>query len=256
MYLHTARAVPGTHLLDDWTEARRLWDYLIAAAPRPVALCVLPTHVHLLHRQPRVDQMRTAMGVYARWQHHRRQHHAPVWQHMCDPVVVRGEPEQHRTERAIHLAPTSWVADPLAWPLSTYLDAVGLAAWPVRDQVRDPRSYHHQITNGPLPIPRHRQGAPMLNDVARAVSHLTRTPLTDLTSCGPSRTLLIRSASALTPASPAEIGIYVGLPTPSVQHIGSTRNRAVRSVEAALFDPRLRGLPPNDPVLAHVARAA
>jgi hypothetical protein len=245
MYLHTAQSTAGTRLLDDWTKARRLWDYLVAAAPGPVALCVMPTHVQLLHRQPRADQLRTAIGMYARWVNHSRSRVQPLWRHLGEPDYIRAD-EQRHVERAIHLAPTELVDDPLQWPFSTHLDAVGLSVWPVRPQAHDPARYHRLVADNGLPLRRHRTTEPTLNDVARAVSHLTRTPLVALTTWGPSRTLFIRSARALTHARASEIGAYCQLPTRSVEQIGMTWSPAVRAIDAALFDPRLPGLPAHD----------
>ena len=71
-------AIDDTLLFHDWTEARALWDRLVAIGPLH-ALMLMPDHVHLLARQPSALRIRQAMGAWTRWRSREREWQGPVW---------------------------------------------------------------------------------------------------------------------------------------------------------------------------------
>src|SRR5687768_1602410 len=144
MLHYVGRSVPGTLLIHHWREGLALFDLLLERAPG-ADLVVMPDHFHLLAERPVV--IAAAMSAFARWRNHARGTRGPVWEPAPEPTEPGDAKKQSRTRRYVYLNPcrAQLVTDPLAWPLSTYRDAVGLTVRPVRERVSDPARLHAYV---------------------------------------------------------------------------------------------------------------
>src|SRR5687768_15753019 len=108
----------------------------------------MPDHLHLLHEADVRDRLIHALVGYVQWVNHRRGDHGAL----LEPVPAAGAAlegdKRNRSVRYVHLNPcrARLVSDPLAWPLSTHRDAVGLSAFPVIGRQRDPYGFHRYVS--------------------------------------------------------------------------------------------------------------
>lgn len=258
MYHHVCNAVPGTLLFHTHVEAHGLWVRLLREAPGPIALVLMPDHVHALYGWNVTASLRRAMASFARWRNHRRGADGRVWRTMPAPELVVAGPKRPRVERYVVLNPCRkhLCADPLQWPWSTYRDALGLAAWPVRSAVSDPHGFHAYVsadptvavqgTELPTPFGGVLEGAGGLSTLVDAVSAVTRTPIEELRRRGPARTGLVRSARAFGGWPHREIAALAGITQRSVRRITPVPDPVVRAVGRVLGDPRFPSLRPGD----------
>lgn len=197
MLHHTVRARPERLLFVTWTEARALWDRLVAAAPGLQALCLMPDHLHLLHERDVRVPLGAALSGYARWLAHRREPGGPLVLPQAPPDRALQGDKQLRSVRYVHLNPcrARLVTDLLAWPFSTHRDAVGLAAFPVVRRQADPAAFHRYVSADPTvnvegtELPSPSVHVPDAGAVLAAVSALTRRTVDGLDRRGPERTL-------------------------------------------------------------------
>lgn len=254
----TVRAAHGSLLFHTWSEAKALWDRLVVACPNPVALVLMPDHVHLLTEHYDPVAFSIAMRAYALWRNRRRGERGRVWDPTPAPWRLPDPSHARRTERYIHLNPCRWphlVDDPLAWPFSTMRDAVGLVVHPIRGVVSDPDEYHRYVASdgdGPA-MPK---GLPVLGTVhpesatwealVHAVSAVFRVPLATLKRPGEPRQALIAAARVFGGRSSAEIGRFLGLDPSRVRRSRPQENRVVSLVASLLGDGRFRGLEDGD----------
>lgn len=231
--VHTA---PGRRLFHTWEEGCELWRRLAAAMSGLRAMCVMPDHVHVLHEGDVRRALGDAMSGHARWMNAREGRSGALLRRSPPPSPVVGRDKLRRDIRYIHLNPcrARLVRDPLAWPLSTHLDAVGLAVSPVLAAWPDPHGLHRYVSGDPtvhvdgteLPVPP--CGLVTLDGVLRAVSLATRTPgLEVIERRGPARTLFVSCAKGLTGATGRQIASFAGVSV-------STVKRAVPSTPAAI----------------------
>lgn len=197
----TARALPGTLLIHDWTEALELWRRLVRAFPDARAICVMPNHVHVLapddHARRRLSGV---MSGFARWRGHHRAQDAACWQPQPAVEPMSDESHERRMIRYILLNPCrgGLVADPLAWPLSLHRDLVGLGD-PAR-RVRDPEAHHRYVSSDPTvgvegtDLPVLSPGRASLAAVEAAVGAVLRLPSADVKQRA--RRWLVRAAWA------------------------------------------------------------
>ena len=143
-----ARSLPNTFLFRTHIEARALWDRVLWAAPSPVALILMPTHLHGLYRQDVQRRLAIAMRAFARWRNAHRGECGAVWAAAPAPERLADRQKQTRTERYVLLngCRKGLHPDPLSWAWSTHRDAVGLAMPPVRNREKDPVRYHGYIS--------------------------------------------------------------------------------------------------------------
>ena len=145
----TARALPGTLLFHDWTEALTLWGMLTRAFPEAEAICLMPNHPHIVGPANARSRLSALMSGYARWRGAYRGQDASTWEPQPEPVPLPDEAHTRRTIRYVLLNPCrgGLAADPLAWPLSTHRDLVGLGE-PSRRR-RDPAAFHAWVSGDP-----------------------------------------------------------------------------------------------------------
>jgi hypothetical protein len=205
MFHVPVRARKGTLLFRTWEEGLALWRILVRTFPELVALCVMPDHIHLL--LPHGDAARRlthALAAYARWRNAHRGERGTVWDVCPAPEELPDAQHARRTHRYVHLNPCrkGLVADPLAWPLSTHRDAVGLVADPVVARENDPERFHHYVSADPhvdvvgTALPGVTFGDPALEDVVAAVSAVCRVVPDALLRRGRPRTLALATAAA------------------------------------------------------------
>lgn len=250
MHHFVAHAVHDRALFRSWEEACRLWHLLVHHCPGPAALCIMPDHVHLLHRASAARGFHIARRAYAQWLA-RRHPDARLWKRAPVPVAVPAGTKTQRTRRYIHLNPcrARLVADPIAWPLSTHLDAIGMAVPPVRPPARDPLAFHRYVSGDPTVIPTGTDlpmpsaDEPLLDHLVDAISTAMRIPAgAVLCTRGPARTAFIAAARALTSSSTAQIGRFAGVSPRSVQRISADTSPTSRIVGLLASDPRVPGL--------------
>ena len=243
-----ASATAHSLLFRTWEEGSQLWSLLLRAAAAPVALCVMPDHVHVLHRRDVSRSLQVAMRSYALWRNHHRGQTGAVWRPLSF-TVPKGALKQWRDEKYVHKNPCrAGLSDaPLRWPLCTYRDAVGVSLKPVRSRVPDPARYHRETCRDDhvrfRALPAGAE-APVVavEQVGDAVSSLFRSPVQNLRRRGPGRSLFLRSARALTDASSAEIAAWARVTPRQVQRSPATFDGAVAHVNRVLGDPRFPGL--------------
>lgn len=248
-YVHlTVRALPGTLLFHDWTEALELWRRLRAAFPDTKAMCLMPNHPHVVAEADGAPQrLSGVMSGYARWRGARREQDARCWSRQT-PVEPIPDPQHlRRTIRYVLLNPcrAQLVNDPLAWPLSTHRDHVGLGDPALA--VRDPEAFHAYVSGDPsvsvtgTPLPELQLGAslPALEAAVGAV--LRRTPA-EVRGSSEGRTLALRAAAMSDYRDAKMLAAWMG-------------------VDVSLVYRRIARLPPRrslerEPLLAAVLRVA
>jgi hypothetical protein len=142
--------------------------------------------------------------------------------------------------------------EPLAWPLCSYLDDVGLSDDPVRKRVRDVAGHHAYVTSDDrvrrqeLPV---YSGTPLsAESLARGVSQATRTPLRDVTGRGGrARTLLVRAARELNGWGVRRTGRELGIARSTVADVHLVADPGVAIVARWASSPTVAGL--DDEVL-------
>lgn len=244
----SVRATPHSLLFRTWPEGLELWRRLLRAAPRPVALCVMPDHVHVLHRRDVATPLLAALRGYALWRNARRGERGPVWRPLGEPTEPNGVLKQWRDEKYVHKNPCrARLTDaPLAWPLSTYREAVGLSLGGVRGADSEPLRYHEQtcrddfVTFRELPVG---QGHPVSPpQVAEAVSSLLRVPMSDLRRRGRPRALFLKAARSLSDAGTDELAAWAHITRRQVQRVAGRFDPEVALVNRVVGDPRFHGL--------------
>lgn len=266
MYHYVARARKGTLLFRTWEEGLRLFAMLRAAFGELIALVVMPDHIHiLLPHGEGTRRLGAVMSGYARYRNARRKQPGMfVWDEAPTPELVEEDKEQ-RNIRYVHLNPCrkDLVDDPLAWPLSTHRDFVGLTTNPGTLLHPNPARFHAYVSGDPsvdpagtlLPeIQYQRFDFLAIRDAVSAVSRTLITP----PPIGAVRSLLVRTASAHRLLEPGGLGVAglaaaVNLSRVHVYRtVGGTPSRnapirdralaaAVRVVGDARFGPLLDG---------------
>lgn len=254
MYHHVARSLPGTLLFRDWEEGVACWERIVRAIPNLVALVIMPDHVHLLHRLHMEPRLARALSGYIRWRNHRRRQSGSGIQPVPPAIHVQDRQKVRTTLRYIHLNPcrADLVADPLAWPLSTHRDLVGLAIDPVIPRAIDPDAEHARISGDPSVsvagtyLPCANLQAPSAEAVAAAVSAVMRAPMSALSRRGPARRLYLRAARTLTESVHREIGSHAKCTRWAVLRVKPSASAEVRLVQRVAWDPRFPGLIAGD----------
>lgn len=177
-----ARALPGTLLFHDWTEALALWERLVVAFPDADALCLMPNHPHIVsadaHGRAKLSRV---MSAFARWRAARRKDSTgSCWMPQPDPVEIPDEKHLRRTIRYVLLNPCrgGLAADPLAWPLSNHRDLVGLGTRFAA--VPQPVRFHTFVSSDTTvalvgsTLPGGYRGRATTDEIVRAVSSILR----------------------------------------------------------------------------------
>ena len=256
MFHYAMHARRGLWLFHDWEEARALWDRL-ATIPGLHHLCLLPDRVYLLLHQQRPLALRGAMSGHARWLGERWGWPGlSLWQPLGTPAPVTGGEPLLRARRAVLLAPcqAGLADDPLGWVFSTHRDATALA-WPnVVAADHDPATFHASTCGGPaltpgaaaLPAWLLQGERPSCDQVAHALSAVTRTPLPRLARKGRRRHQLIHCTKALGCGSARALAEQLGVHHSAVVRASPERDAVVQLVERVLADPRFPALEAGD----------
>ena len=215
MYHYVARARKGTLLFRTWEEGIRLFVMLRVAFRELIALCIMPDHIHiLLPHGEGVRRLGAVMSGYARYRNGlRKQTGMQVWQEVPPPEHVEPDKEQ-RNIRYVHLNPCrkELVNDPLAWPLSTHRDFVGLSTNPGTLLHPNPERFHAYVSGDPsvdpagTPLPEIQYQRFDFLAIRDAVSAVTRTLITP-PPMGIVRSLLVRTAAAHRLLEPGGLGV-------------------------------------------------
>ncbi len=256
---YAVRTRSGRLAIRSHTEARVLWRAILAKVPDPLALCLMPDHVHLLHARDVSPALGLALRGYARWRNRRLRIGGPLWERLGAPEPVKDGLKLRRSERYIHLNPcrARLVSDPLSWPWSTHRDRVGLAMPAARQRVPDPDAYHHYVSADPsvavegtlLPCGTDRADS---DQVYAAVSAVTRSPWERLQLRGSPRTLWIRSLRLFTDLTLPAIAHEARVSLSTVQRVAPTWSGPALVVGRVLGDLRFNALEPGE--LTHKAR--
>ena len=218
MHHFAAHAVRDRLLFEDWEEGLAVWRALTASVPLTAA-CVMPDHLHVLAPEAAAPALRALMSGHARWTNHRRGARGPLWEGLSDTGAIDGEQKIQRQIRYIHLNPcrAGLVHDPLAWPLSTHRDAVGLAVRPAVVPRREPERFHRFVSADPsvhvegTDLPGRRVDALDLGEIFAAVSAATRRTVEELGRRSPERTLLCSAAKELCKESTSSAARALGV---------------------------------------------
>jgi hypothetical protein len=253
MHHYVARAAKGTLLFRTWDEGVRLFRMLLRTFPGALGVCVMPDHVHLLlgHGEG-VRRLGALLSGYARFRNaHRKTPGMSVWEPLPPPQPVTKDKER-RNVRYVHLNPCrkGLVHDPLAWPLSTHRDFLGLAAGSAASRVANAARFHAYVSGDPTvdpagtALPEVRFERFDFLAVRDAVSAVTRTVVGQGLPCDVTR-LLIRAATAHRLLEPGELGVS-GL----AAALGLSRSWVHRQAR----NTPSRNAPQHDPTLAAVVR--
>ncbi|MCB9683542.1 MAG: hypothetical protein H6735_00715 [Alphaproteobacteria bacterium] len=247
MFHLVARSADGRFLFRTWVEGLALWRRVLRVAPRTVALVVMPDHLHLLHASDNRLELAQALSGYARWRNRARGERGRVFEPLPSAIPIGTGDKRSRAIRYVHLNPcrARLVSDPLAWPLSTHRDALGLALPAAIRAHADPEDFHRYVSSDPsvnvdgTELPKAGE-APDPERVLQAISALTRTPVAQLRCKGPARNLLVGAMRELCPEQPVS----------QVHRTTAWRRRSIGvptdRVVSVLADPRFAPLQHGD----------
>lgn len=208
------------------------------------ALCLMPDHVHLVAPRDVRRRLAALLSGWARRCNARRQERGALVGQLPDGVPLVDRQKQLRAIRYVHLNPSraGLVQDPLAWPLSTHRDAVGLTGRRV-GPARRAEWFHRYVSGDPSvdplgsPLPREGMGKASLEQVLAAVSAVTRTPVERLR--GPqTRSLAVAAAAELTDASVTRVASALGCGRTVMYEVRAVPGEDVARVARVIGDPR------------------
>lgn len=218
MYVHlTARSRDGL-LFHDWTEALALWRRLVAAFPEARAACLMPNHTHVVTEDDNArPRMSGVMSGYARWRGHHRRQDGRCWEPQPAVETLPDADHLRRTVRYVLLNPcrAELVGDPLAWPLSTHRDLVGLGDPALR--VRDPHGLHAYVSADPTvsvvgtELPLLATGPAPLAEIAAAVGAVLRMQPAEVRADPRARRLCVRAAWFRENTDPEALAAWIGI---------------------------------------------
>ena len=247
MYHYVARTRQGL-LFHSPNQARRLWLTLARAAPGLAAMCLMPNHIHLQHPRE-LPGLAQAMSGYSRWLNARQGHRGPLLAPLPPPTWAEGPKKVRRDARYIHLNPcrARLVADPLAWPWSTYRDAAGVSLSPLIPRAQDVERLHSYVSADPsvctegtlLPTDR---GSYTRWDLQAAVSELLRVPLLQLNTRGQARTLWLQCMRATSDTPTAALARDLRVSRATLYRIGLPKPQVLQQVLRVAGDPRFPGI--------------
>lgn len=247
MYHLVARTKHGL-LYQDAHQAFQLWHRILRACPGLHALCLMPNHIHLQHPRDVRRPLAQAMRGHARSLNAQEGTSGSRIAPLPAAHWAADLGKRRRDTRYIHLNPcrARLVSDPLAWPWSTYRDALGLVAHPVRRVHNNPQSLHRYTSSDPsvsltgTSLPIGAEGD--LHHLRDAVSAYLRVPLSHLNRRGPPRRLLVQAARVNLNLSTRALAAQLSLDSGSVTRIAAHRDAQVRGVERLMGDPRFPGI--------------
>jgi REP element-mobilizing transposase RayT len=248
LYHLVARTLQRQLVFASWEEGLVLWRMIVAALPGLASLVLMPDHLHALHEADVRRRLAQVLSGYTRWRNARRGEHGPLFE-----VVPPGEPlvdeeKRRRAFRYVHLNPCreGLVRDPLGWPLSTHLDAVGLTASPAVARHPRPVGFHRYVSSDPsvhvdgtqLPGAVGALGPLPLVRVLAASTVASRTTVSEMQRRGAARNLLVRAARTLTVASSREIATVAGVRPELVRRVPRHGDDLTDLIARLAHDPR------------------
>lgn len=248
-----AHSVAGRVVFTTWGEGLALWRRLTSRV-HGSALCIMPDHVHVLAPAGAEVEIRRAMSGYARWLNHREGRTGPLWRPLSDDGEIADRQKLLRSLRYVHLNPcrARLVDDPLAWPLSTHRDLVGLAIRPVAPRRHDIHDFHRYVSSDPSvavsgsDLPAANPDAVELHDVLAAVGALARRTVEELSVRSTERTLALRAARALTDASAPEIARAFNVVPRTVFMVDPIEPNLAAMIRKVAGDHRFPSIPAED----------
>ncbi len=259
MFHHVAHAVGQRSLFRSWEAGTVLWSILARHLPDPIAMVLMPDHVHVLTNRSAQAELREAARAFARWTTWHTGEAGPLWEPIPAAEAVLHRDKQRRTLRYVYLNPCRafLVRCPAAWPLSTYRDSLELAASALSAAVDDAPTFHRWVSadattnvdGTPFPGSRNR-GAVDLGALAAALSEWKRVPLDCFFRDPKPRTLLLSAARSLSGLSTREIAAQVGLHPTTVLRAPGLLPGVERALGRMVADERFSGLGERDPRLS------
>lgn len=231
---------------------------VLEQVPDPMALCLMPDPLHLLHSRDVHRELGLALCAYARHRNHVRGTRGSVWRPQPPPDRVVGRVKERRSVRYVHLNPcrAGLVSDPLAWPWSTHRDRLGLTVSPRVRVSRDPEGFHAYVSSDPTvsvtgtPLPMFQDlvapGGEGLDQLRAAVSAVNRVSWLQVGERTPARRSWVRAARCLSPESTLVIAEHVGLTTRAVRYVDDHWAPDVAVLGRVAGDPRFPGLEDGD----------
>lgn len=243
-----ARTHGNLLIAHDVTEMSELFHRIRRSIPGIESLCVMPNHLHMLHARDVRARLASTLGGYVLWRNHRRGESGGLFQPLPEGEPLVDAEKIRRAMRYVHLNPCRGriACDPLAWPFSTHLDALGLARLPLRPAVRDPVQLHRYVSADPsvnvggTDFPVLPRGDIPLENLRAATSAAFRIPVGAVTSTrGPARATFLEAARELSGRSVPEIARFAGVNERTVY-----RTKPVLHVDigALAGDPRLESI--------------
>ena len=208
-----------TLLVRDPIEADALFRITTRTFPELLALAVMPDHEHLVLPHDDVgDRLARAQSAFTRWRNHHRGERAEVWAKPPPVEVVPGR-RRGRVMRYVFLNANrkDLVDDPLAWPWTTYREALGLAFPLVGPLDVNPERLHHHVSNdetariGGTPLPSRVQRPVTWAEVVDAVLAVTRATPDAITRRGTVRALAVQAGWLLGIRDIAMVSRFTGL---------------------------------------------
>ena len=248
MFHIVARTRHHALIANDAVEMCELWRRIHQAIPGLEALCLMLNHLHLVHPRDVREALAAALSGYTRWRNHRRGEQGPLFEALPAAQPLADAGKVRTAVRYTHLNPcrAKLVRDPLAWPFSTHLDAVGLTKEPVRPRHRAAVDFHAYVSSDPsvnvngTDLPTVPRGDIPLVALLAATSVALRVPAdTALAPRTYAREVFLEAARAYSGRSISEIARFSGVTERSV-----LRARSVAHAEIAALagDPRLEPL--------------
>lgn len=217
MFHVVARTLDRRPLWITDAEGVALWDRVLRACPEPVAVVLMPDHVHVLHRTDVRTRLAAALSGHTRSLGHAGTLVAPL----PESHPITDDQKLRRQIRYVHLNPY------------VRADPPRFHAWVSADGAVDVAGTELPVERVQLPTP---------EEVLHAVSAVTRTPLPELGRRGPPRALYLRAARTLTDASARAIAGLVGTSHSTVLAHPPSTERDVRLVARVAGDPRFPAL--------------
>jgi len=248
MLHHVVRTVRYRLLFRTHEEGLDVWRVVLRVAPFPIALCLMPDHLHLIVERDVRAALGHALGGLARRRNHQEGRAGPLFAPVPEPQPLADDQKLRTVVRYTHLNPTRarLAPDPLAWPYSTHRDAVGLTV--NRVGPRRPADAFHAYVSGdptvalqgtPLPV----GGGPRsIDEVLAGVSAVTRVPLHRLGRDPMARAVAKASLHRLAPLPERALAQLLGISRTTLRASPDVPTDIVRLVDRVAGDPRFPGL--------------
>ncbi len=247
MWHVVARTVRGRLLFRSWAEGLEVWAVVVRAVPEPEAICLMPDHVHVVAPVDVRARLGRALGGLARKRNAREGRAGRLLERLPPAVEVPGTRQKvQRVLRYVHMNPVraGLVTDPLAWPLSTHRDALGLT-WPTVGPRRRSDFHAYVARDEQCPTGSELPGGALsasLPEVVAAVSAVLRVPVGRLGRHPVGRSLVWEACGILAPTSARAMARELGVGLATMGRRVAVEREALRRVERVVRDERFGAL--------------